>query len=65
MHYAFIKNFNTFMYDDTLHRGRKYFFRYCFQVVRTAEILKSHFNDCFKINGKQMIKMPKKMNMLD
>ena len=53
------------MYDDTLHRGRKYFFRYCFQVVRTAEILKSHFNDCFKINGKQMIKMPKKVNMLD
>ena len=22
-HYVFIKDFNTFMYDHTLHRGRK------------------------------------------
>ena len=24
-HYVLIKNFNTFMYDHTLHRGRKHF----------------------------------------
>ena len=24
-HYILIKDFNTFMYDHTLHRGRKYF----------------------------------------
>ena len=27
-HYVLIKDFNTFMYDYTLHRGRKHFCRY-------------------------------------
>ena len=45
------------MYDHTLHRGRKHFCRYCFQVFSSEEILKSHIKDCFKNNGKQTIKM--------
>ena len=28
-HYVLIKDFNRFMYEYTLHRGRKYFCRYC------------------------------------
>ena len=28
-HNVLIKDFNTFMYDHTLHRGRKHFCRYC------------------------------------
>ena len=48
------------MYDHTLHRGRKHFCRYFLQAFSTKEILKFHINDCFKINSKQMIKMPKK-----
>ena len=47
-------------YDHILHHGRKYFCRYCLQAFRTAEKLKSHIKDCFKINGKKTIKMPKK-----
>ena len=47
------------MYHQTFHCGRKYFFRYCVQELTTEEILKSHINDCFKKNGKQIIKMPK------
>ena len=58
-HYALIKDFNTFIYDHTLHCGRKHFGRYCLQAFSTAEILTSHVNDCLKINRKQMIKMPK------
>ena len=58
-HYVFIKDFNTFMYDHTLHRGRKHFCRYCFQAFRTPEKLKYHIKNCFKINGKETIKMPK------
>ena len=27
--------------------------------------IKSYVNDCFKINGEQIIKMPKNVNMLD
>ena len=48
------------MYDNTLHRVRKHFCRYCLQAFRTAGKLKCHIKDCFKINGKQTIKMPKK-----
>ena len=59
-HYVFINNFNTFMYENTLHRGRKHFCRYCLQAFRTGEKLKCHIKDCPKINGKQTIKMPKK-----
>ena len=48
------------MYDYTLHRGRKYFCRYCLQAFRTAEKLKCRIKGCFKVNGKQTIKVPKK-----
>ena len=48
------------MNDHTLQHGRKYFHRYCLQVFSKAYILKNHVNDCFKINGKLMIKMPQK-----
>lgn len=58
--YLLIKDFTTFMYDHTLHCGRKHFCCYCLQAFSTTEILKCHMNDCFKINGKHMIKMPKK-----
>ena len=59
-HYVFIKDFNTFIYDYTLHRGRKYSCPYFLHVSITEEILKGHIEDCFKINGKQTIKITKK-----
>ena len=48
------------MYDNILHCGRKKFYFYCLQAFSTGEIFKSHVVDCFKINGKQSIKMHKK-----
>ena len=41
------------------------FYRYGLQAFTAAEILKSHVTDSFKINGKKIIKIPKKVNMLD
>ena len=61
-HYAFIKGFNTFMYDHTLHRGRKHFCLYYLRAFSTVEILKNLVNDCFRLNGLQMIKT---LNMLN
>ena len=58
-HYVFIKDFNTFMYNRSLHRGKKYFCGYCLETFSTEEIVKSDVNDCFKINGKQLIQMLK------
>ena len=48
------------MYGHSLHRGRKLFCLYCLHAFITEEILKHHIKDCFKINGKQTIKMLKK-----
>ena len=59
-HYISIKDFNTCMYEQTLHRGRRHFCRYYLQAFRTAEKLKCHIKDFFKINVKQTIKMSKK-----
>ena len=44
------------MYDHTSHRERKHFVHF----FRTAEKLKCYIKNCFKINGKKTIKMPKK-----
>ena len=59
-HYVLIKDFNTFLYHHTLNHGRKHFCCYCLPAFRTAETFKCHIKDCFKINGKQTIMMPKK-----
>ena len=53
------------MYDHTLPRKRKRFCRYSLQFFGTAEKLKCHIKDWFKINGKQRIKIEKKDNTLD
>ena len=52
------------MFDLPLHRGRKYFCHYFLYAFITEEIFKRHIKDSFKINGKQKIKMPKKMNII-
>ena len=64
-HYVLIKNFNTFMYDRTLHRGRKHFCYHFLEAFRTLEKFEFHIKDCFRINGKQKIKMPKQANTSD
>ena len=47
-----IKAFNTLIYQ--------YFCSYCLHAFSTGKILKHHIKDCFKINGKQRIILPKK-----
>ena len=58
--HVLIKEFNTFIHDHTLHRGRKHFCHYYFEASRTAEKLRCHIKYCFKVNGKQKIKTPEK-----
>ena len=48
------------MYDHSLHRRRKHFCHYCLYAFITEEVLQRHIKDCFKIDGKQTIKRPKK-----
>ena len=46
-HCVLIKHFNTFMYDYTLHRGKKHFC-FCLQSFATEEKLKRHIKNYFK-----------------
>ena len=41
------------------------FLPYCLHAFSTEEILKRHIKDSFKVNGKQRIVMPKKVNTLN
>ena len=54
-HFVLIKKSKTFMHDHILHHGRKHFCRYCLKAFSAAEILKNHFNNIFKINGKRFV----------
>ena len=42
---------------------KKTFCHYCLQGYRTAETLRCHMKYCFKISGKQRIKIPKQMQI--
>ena len=51
------------IYDHSLYRGRNIFCRYCLHAFITEEIvikIDCHIKDCFKINEKGTIKIPKK-----
>ena len=39
-YYVLIKDFNTFMYNHTLHSRRKHLYSYCLQIFSTEELLK-------------------------
>ena len=43
-----------------MHYMEENIFCYSLQAFSTEDILKRHIKYCFKINGKQRIKMPKK-----
>ena len=48
------------MYDHSLHRERKHFWSLLFTRFHYRRNFKVSIKDCFKINGKQTIKTPKK-----
>ena len=54
-----MKDFNAFMYGHKLQHERKHFCCYYLLSFSTEEILKRYVKDCFKINGKKRIVMPK------
>ena len=59
-YYVLVKDFNTFLYDHTLHCRRNHICCLCLQAFCTEKKLKSHINKSFQISVKQMIKMPKR-----
>ena len=58
-HYVLIKDFNTFMCNQSKHKERKHFCMYCLQCFSSERILANHVNNCLTVNGAQAINMPK------
>ena len=58
-HYVLIKDFNTFMYNQSKHKERKHFSMYCLQCFSSERVLANHVDNCLTINGAQAINMPK------
>ena len=60
-HYVLIKDFNSFMYDQSKHKERKHFGMHCLQCFSSERILANHIKNCLTINGNQAIKCRKKV----
>ena len=60
-HSVLIKDFIIFIHNHTLNRKKQHFWRYFLQAFSTEKILKRHIKDCFEINSKQRITIPKKI----
>ena len=59
-HYVLIKDFNSFMYNQSKHKERKHFCMHCLQCFSSERILANHIKNCLTINGNQAINIPKK-----
>ena len=60
-HYVLIKDFNSFVYNQSKHKERKHFCTHCLQCFLSEIILANHVKNCLTINGNQAINMPKKV----
>ena len=59
-HYCLIEDFNRFMYNQTEHKEKKHFCKFCLQCFSSEIVLNNHTPTCLIINGEQAIKMPDK-----
>ena len=58
-HYVYIKDFNRLMFNETRHKGEKYFCKSCLQCFSSEKMLKDHEKDILLINGGQNVKLEK------
>ena len=56
-HYAYIKDFDRFMFSKTKTKNNKCFYRGCLQCFSSEEVLIEHRTNCLVINGKQGVKL--------
>ena len=59
-HYVLVKDFNSFMYNQSKYKEKKHFCMFCLQCFSSERVLAKHKSNCLTINGRQAINMPKK-----
>ena len=60
-YYVHIKDFNRFMFHKTKNKNKTWFCKNCLQCFSTEKVLIKHKENCLSINGKQSIKLEKKI----
>ena len=61
-HYAYIKDFDRFMFHKTKNKNKKWFCRSCLQCFSSESVLIKHKEHFSSINGKQSVKLEKGIN---
>ena len=56
-HYVYIKVFNTFMFQKTKNKNKKWFCKSCLQCFSKENVLIKYKKDCLSINGKQSVQL--------
>ena len=56
-YYAYIKNFNRFMFNKTKNNNKKHLCRYCLQCFSSEKVLIEYKETSLEINGKHSIKL--------
>ena len=55
LHYAYIKDFDRFMFHKTKNKNKKWFCRNYLQCFIGKSVLIEHKGKCLSINGKQSV----------
>ena len=50
-HYVLIKDFNSFMYNQTKHKESKHFCMQCLPCFSSERVLDNHKDNCIQVNG--------------
>ena len=61
LHYVYIKDFDRFMFHKTKNKNKKWFCRSCLQYFSSESVLIKHKKNCLSINGKQSVKLEKRI----
>ena len=57
-HFVYMRDFDTYMFNQTKHKAKKNFCMYCLQCFSRPDVLIEHKKVCLAINGKQTVVMP-------
>ena len=58
-HYAYIKDFDRFMFHKTKNKNKKYFCKNCLQCFSSKNVVTEHEEVCLSINGVQSVRLEK------
>ena len=56
-HFAYINNFNRFMFNTTKNKNKKWFSKSCLQSFSSESVLKRYKDDSLTINGAQRVRL--------